>query len=89
MLAFNDVLRGFKKKAVNLTEEEIESIRGFIESEAISPEFVEKLAKKYGAESVAETFLLRDIDNIDYLKYILRKYKGHHFRKRYPNLSLN
>lgn len=87
MPEFNDVVRGFEKKGVNLSEEEIESIRGFVASTAISPEFVEKLAKKYGAESLAETFLLRDVDGIDYLKYILRRYKGHHFRKRYPNLS--
>lgn len=69
-------------------KEEIERIRGFIESKAISPEFVEKLAQKYSAESIAETFLLRRVDGIDHLNYILRQYKGHHFRKRYPNLSL-
>ena len=89
MLGFNDVLRGFKKKGVRLTEEEFESIRGFIESEAISPDFVKKLTKKYGAESVSGAFLLRDIESIDYLNYILRKYKSNHFRKRYPNLSFN
>jgi len=89
MQEFNDVVRGFKKKGDNLREEEIESIRGFIESSSISPEFVEKLAKKYGAESIAKAFLLRNVDGIDYLKYILRQYKGHHFRKRYPNISFN
>jgi hypothetical protein len=87
MLGFNDVLRGFKKKGVRLTEDEFERIRGFIESEAISQEFVMKLAKKYGSESVSGAFLLRDIESIDCLNYILRKYKGHHFRERYPNLS--
>lgn len=89
MQEFNDVVRGFKKKGDNLGEEEIESIRGFIESTSISPEFVEKLAKKYGAESIAEAFLLRTVDEIDYLEYILRQYKGHHFRERYPNISFN
>ncbi|MFQ5754142.1 MAG: hypothetical protein ACE5HI_19305 [bacterium] len=65
----------------------MESIRGFIDSPSISPEFVEKLARKYGAESIAEVFLLRDVSGLDYLKYILRQYKGEHFRQRYPNIS--
>jgi hypothetical protein len=89
MPGFYHILQGFAKKGVDMTEDEIGSIRGLIKSPSISPKFVEKLAKKYGAESIAETFLHRDRQGIDYLQYVLRRYKGQYFRIRYPNISFN
>lgn len=88
MREYNDVLNGFKKKGVNLTEDEFNAIRGFIEADAISINFVNKLVEQYGTESISETYLLRSDDEIDFLNYILRQYKGHYYRNRYPNFSL-
>jgi hypothetical protein len=87
MRDFYDVLTGFKKRGKNLTEDEMECIRGFIESPAISTNFVKKLVKKYGAQSIGKVYLILESKNMDYLNFILRKYKGHFFRKRYPTIS--
>lgn len=85
MTDFDNVMNGFKKQGNNLTVDEAESIRNFIYSEAISPNFVFKMIKDYGGKSIQSSFLLNPEDNnIDYL---LHKYKGHFFRNRYPEIS--
>lgn len=87
MLGFDDLLSGLKKQGVNLTEDESESIREFIFSDSICPDFVYKLTNKYGIQSVQKAFLLSaENDNLDFL---LHKYKGHFFRNRYPYLSFS
>ena len=87
MQDFNDVINGFKKKGINLTEDEKDSIVDFIRSENISPNFVKKLAVLYGSRSMAASFLIKDITDNSYFMFLLRRYKGHFFRKRYPDLS--
>jgi len=89
MLSFNDLLSGLEKKGGNLSELETDAIRNFIESESISVNFVKKVVERYGSQSILETFLIMDRDDIDYLAYILRCYKGDYYRNRYPNLSFH
>ena len=40
MVEFNDVINGLKKKGLTLNEDEMESIRGLLFADAISPKFV-------------------------------------------------
>jgi len=89
MQDFDDIVNGLKKKGKNLSEDEMDCIKGFIESDAISPAFVMKMVNKYGSQSIAESFLIRDTESFDFLTYLLRIYKGHFFRNRYPNISFN
>jgi len=89
MREFDHIVNGLKKNGENLSENEIDCIKGFIESEAISPDFVKKIVNKYGSQSIAESYLFRDIENFDFLTYLLRIYKGPYFRNRYPNISFN
>jgi hypothetical protein len=89
MLEFNNIVNGLKKKGKNLSEDEMDFIKVFIESEKISPDFVKKMVNKYGNQSIAELYLIRDTENYDFLTYLLRKYKGQYFRNRYPNITLN
>ena len=42
----------------------------------------------YGDESLASTFFIRDTADKVYVEYLLRRYKGHFYRKRYPTLVL-
>ena len=85
MMNFNDIINGFKKQGENLTYDEAEGIRGFIISDAISPNFVNRIIKDYGEKSIYSAFLIDSEDgNIEYL---LHKYKGHFFRNRYPEIS--
>jgi hypothetical protein len=85
---FFSVISGFEKKGIGLTDDEKETIREFLKSDSISPNFVNKLVQQYGTESIGASFLVNGWkehkSNIDYL---LRRYKGHFYRKRFPNLS--
>ena len=87
MQEFNVLIGGFKKKGINLKEDEEEVIREFICSDSISPGFVRKLVQRYGDESIASAFYIDRSQHKYYLDYLLRKYKGHFFRKRYPEIT--
>ena len=88
MTSFDDVLNGFQKRGRELNADESEMIRQFMYSDSISPKFVEKLVQEYGDASIASSFLIpQDHDKI-YLAYLLRRYKGHFYRNRYPTLSI-
>ena len=63
-------------------------IRQFIESHAISPAFVLRLVREYGAESIGAAYLIRDFKPDKDLACLLRRHKGHFYRNRYPSLSL-
>jgi hypothetical protein len=57
-------------------------------SDAISPQFVRKLVQEYGDVSIAATFLMPEACDKHYLEYLLRRYKGHFYRNRYPSLTI-
>lgn len=84
---FKSVVNGLKKEGTNLTEEEKDAIRHLITDSAVSPEFIYKLLLEYKHDSIASSFLIRDCTKKTYLPYLLRKYKGHFYRKRFPQLS--
>ena len=88
MTKFDDVVNGLKKQGRDLREGEWESLKGVMRSEAICPQFMRKLIQKYGDESIASAFFIRDVSDRVYLEYLFRRYKGHFYRKRYPSLSL-
>ena len=78
-----------KKKGIDLTEDEAEMIRQFIFADAISPGFVKRVVQEYGSESIAATFFIHPeyAEDEMFLDYLLRKYKGHFYRKRYLAIS--
>jgi hypothetical protein len=88
MTGFNDVVSGLKKRGQDLTEDETEAIYALLNSDAISPDFVLRLVKEYGDESIAAAFLIDRRDDKTYLDYLLRRYKGHFYRNRYPQITL-
>jgi hypothetical protein len=88
MMGFDDVLSGFQKQGRDLNADEFEGIRQFLFSDAISAQFVGKLVQDYGDESIASSFLIPQGCAQHYLEYLLRRYKGHFYRKRYPSISL-
>lgn len=88
MIEFNDVVNGLRKKGSNLTENEMYAIRNFIYSNSISPKFVKRLVDEYGYESIPSAFLIPGNHDTYYLDYLLRRYKGHFYRNRYPFIKL-
>ena len=83
---FNNIVNGFKKQGVALKEDEENTIRLFIESNSISPNFVRKMINDYGGKSILSSFVIRNYDEEIAVEYILRKYKGHFYRNRYPSI---
>lgn len=85
---FDDVRSGLQKQGRDLTEDEAEGIRQLLYADAISPSFVHKLVQDYGDASIAAAFLIPQDAATYYLEYLLRRYKGHFYRKRYPSLTI-
>ncbi len=88
MMSFQDVQRGLQKQGRDLTAEESEMVRQFLYADAISPQFVRKLLLEYGDASIAAAFLIPQDADKYYLEYLLRRYKGHFYRNRYPSLTI-
>jgi hypothetical protein len=88
MEGFNAIVSGLRKQGEHLTDDEAESIRAFLYSEAISPQFVRTLVREYGDASIASAFFIRRETASQYLEYLLRRHKGHFYRRRYPSLTL-
>jgi hypothetical protein len=88
MREFNDVLSGLKKQGADLNDDEIERIRSLVIEDAISPQFVRRVVHEYGDESIAATFFIEPDPDGVYLEYLLRRYKGHFYRNRYPSISI-
>ena len=89
MRDFMDIVSGFKKKGINIIDDELDAVRGFVESDAISPSFVNKLIQEYGDESIRVAYLIPDEENDCYLDFLFRRHKGHFYRERYPSISFS
>ncbi|KKM24092.1 hypothetical protein LCGC14_1608570 [marine sediment metagenome] len=58
MVGFNEIVSGFKKKGKNLTVDEKDTIISFIESNSISPNFINRIIREYSYESITAAFLI-------------------------------
>jgi hypothetical protein len=88
MTGFNSIISGLKKRGQDLNEEEERGIRSFIWSDLVSPKFVRRLTREYGSESIETAFLIRGSRDESHVDYLLRRYKGAYYRKRYPRVAL-
>jgi len=84
--AYGTLLSGLAMQNGVLTNEERDTLQDFIESDAISPAFVRRVIGETGSEAIERLYLLPEEANG--VEYLLRRFKGCYFRKRYPNLSL-
>lgn len=85
---FNPVLAGLRKRGRGLTDNEMEGIRHLVESPAISPAFVLRMVREHGAQSIGAAYLIDDFEADKDLACLLRRHKGHFYRRRYPSISL-
>ena len=53
---------------------------------ASSPAFVRRVIRDAGSEGIARLYFLPDGE--DGIEYLLRRFKGHYYRNRYPCISL-
>jgi hypothetical protein len=87
-LRFNQMLSGLRKKGIGLTDDELDALQHLLTDAAISPAFVRRLVAEHGAESLTESFLMRNAPSGLALEFLMRRHKGQFYRKRYPTLSL-
>jgi len=87
--AYGTLLSALETQDGMLTRDERDIVQDFIESDAISPAFVRRVIGEVGiaaVQSIEALYLLPEEANG--VEYLLRRFKGCYFRKRYPNLSL-
>lgn len=57
------------------------------ENTSISPAFVRRVTRDHGSGGIAALYRLPTGDAAE-LEYLLRRFKGFYYRRRYPNISL-
>ncbi len=88
IMADFDLLRsGLGKSRESLSDDEADTLQGFVESANISPAFVRRVIRQHGSAGLAALYYLPTGDDAE-LEYLLRRFKGCYYRRRYPNVSL-
>jgi hypothetical protein len=87
MLSFNQLRSAFRKQDASLTDDEAEAVREMIESETISPAFVQRLVREHGCGAIGRAYLIRGFQQMPHLAWLLRRFKGKFYRTRYPAIS--
>jgi len=88
MLGFTTLLSALRRGGVGLTAVEAATVRAFVAQTTVSPRFVRRLVRDHGAESIRVAFHVRDDPPAYWLDHLLRKYKGHFYRERFPAVGL-
>jgi len=71
-----------------MTYEDFIQIYTFLNESHLSIDFVHKLTDKYGSSSILKSFYLDKKNDMNYLDFLLHKYKGKYFGEIFPNISL-
>ena len=85
---FEELEHGMQCRDGDFPQEEQDTVRGFVHSPAISPGFVRHMAALYGQDGIKRAFMLHRCNAEYCLEYLLRRFKGRHFRKRYPPIGI-
>ncbi len=88
MLSFDNLIRGLQKNGDVLTQAEHDALRGFIESDVISPAFVRRVLQGEPDRALGIVFGVGDDAPAYWLDWLLRCWKGEFYRPRYPNVSV-
>lgn len=83
---FFDIKNILLKKGKGLTTDEIKQLQDFFTDSSVSKEALERLAAEFGKESFAAVFFIPQKPAY-WFDFLLRKFKGKDFRRRYPNLG--
>jgi hypothetical protein len=83
----NTLFAAFRKRAEALTEDECETVYFFMRDPAVSVALIRHLVREHGAVVMGRAFQITNFQETPDLNYLLRRFKGSHFRKRYPCIS--
>lgn len=88
LLCFDHVIAGLRKQGVDLTAAEKDAICGAVKSAVICPAYIRRLVADHGTASIPAAFYMSQQPADLTLEVLLRRYKGAHYRRRYPSISL-
>ncbi len=88
MTNFTFLVSALEQAEGSFSDDQELSVRGFLTSPAISPDFVKRVLSEYGDQAVRKVFVLDAEVPPYWLEYLLRRFKGKYFRRRYPGLSV-
>lgn len=88
MLSFDYLLRALRKNGGELTQPEHDALRGFIESDVISPAFVRRVLRDEPDRTLKIAFGVDDDAPAYWLDWLFRCWKGVFYRPRYPSVSV-
>ena len=88
MTNFTFLVSALEQAEGSFSDDQELSVRGFLTSPAISPDFVKRVLSEYGDQAVRKVFVLDGEVPPYWLEYLLRRFKGKYFRRRYPGLSV-
>jgi hypothetical protein len=84
-----DFLRSaLEKRGAALTRDERSVLREFIQGNAVGPAFVKRVLRDYSPAAIQAEFGLPAAAPDYWLEWLLRCWKGEHYRVRYPELSV-
>ena len=75
-------------KLAPLTAAEKDAICGAVKSAVICPAYIRRLVADHGTASIPAAFYMSQQPADLTLEVLLRRYKGAHYRRRYPSISL-
>ncbi len=88
MTNFVSLLSALEQPDGDFTEDQELTVRGFLTSGGISPDFVKRVLSEYSDQAVRKVFILNGEVPPYWLEYMLRRFKGKYFRQRYPGLAV-
>jgi len=83
---YDTLLRALGNRKDPLSDKEKEILQAFIEEDTISPAFVRRVIRDAGSAGIERLYCLSDSE--EGMEYLLRRFKGLYYRKRYPCISL-
>ena len=83
---YDTLLRALGNRKDPLSDKEKEILQAFIEEDTISPAFVRRVIREAGSAGIERLYFLSDSG--EDVEYLLRRFKGLYYRKRYPCISL-
>jgi len=88
MSNFNAIQAALAKQDEELSDEESVALQNIIESDCVSPAFLQRVLRDYSTDAIGRSYLISNFQSESDLAYLLRRFKGRFFRNRYPNLAL-
>lgn len=88
MLKYDHLASALRKEGEDLADHEREAMRGFIQSQALSPAFVKRVLRDESDRSLRVEFGVGDDAPAYWLDWVLHCWKGEFYRPRYPSVSV-